>query len=154
MIIATAVTGNEPNNDSHDPAQALSRFYAALNARDLTAMQTNWSSDAEAAMDNPLGGIRRGWTEIGPTYEKLFASEGTFHFEFYEYSVHQTADVFFVIGRERGWLQGRERLELAIRTSRIFRRETSNWKQFHHHGSIERPSMLAAYQTAVLGKTQ
>jgi ketosteroid isomerase-like protein len=112
MIIATAVTGNEPNNDSHDPAQALSRFYAALNARDLKAMQTNWSSDAEAAMDNPLGGIRR------------------------------------------GWLQGRERLELAIRTSRIFRRETRNWKQFHHHGSIEMPPMLAAYQTAVLGKTQ
>ena len=56
----------------------------------------------------------------------------------------QTADVFFVIGRERGWLQGRERLELAIRTSRIFRRETSHWKQFHHHGSIESPSMLAA----------
>lgn len=41
-------------------------------------------------------------------------------------------------------------MDVAIRTTRIFRRvESRRWKQAHHHGSIEEPQIPAAYQTAV-----
>jgi ketosteroid isomerase-like protein len=41
-------------------------------------------------------------------------------------------------------------LDLAIRTTRIFRRDGSGrWRQVHHHGSIEDAKLLAAYQAAV-----
>jgi ketosteroid isomerase-like protein len=153
--IQTPITGRENSGeDQRDANQALALFYRALNARDLELMQRNWINSAEAAMDNPLGGIKRGWSEIKPTYEKLFASKGTYRFEFYDYTMHETGDLFYVVGRERGELEvDGQPMQLAIRTSRIFRRDADGrWLQVHHHGSIDDPQMLAAYQAAVLGK--
>jgi len=70
--------------------------------------------------------------------------------EFYDYTMHGTADQFFVTGRERGTLKTpTTELELAIRTTRIFTRQTGSWRQIHHHGSIDRPDLLAAYQQAI-----
>lgn len=152
--IETPVTGNEYAGDQRDSLQALAQFYRALNSRDLELMQQNWANSVEAAMDNPLGGIKRGWNEIRTTYERLFASNGKYQFEFYDYTLHESEDVFYVVGRERGELVASGRpMRLAIRTSRIFRRDADGkWRQVHHHGSIDDPQMLAAYQEAVLGK--
>ena len=150
--IQTPVTGGEDTSDQRQAAHALAQFYRALNSRDLRLMQENWANSAEAVMDNPLGGIKRGWTEIRTIYERLFASAGTYRFEFYDYDLHEAGDVFYVIGRERGELDvnGR-RMPLAIRTTRIFRRDADKrWRQVHHHGSIDDPHVLAAYQDAVL----
>ena len=69
--------------------------------------------------------------------------------------MHEAGDLFYVVGRERGELAlSGPPLELAIRTTRVFRRdEDGQWRQVHHHGSIDDPLMLAAYQNAVLPKT-
>ncbi len=152
--VQTPVTGHEPAGDQRDAAQALAQFYRALNARDLALMRQTWSSSPEAAMDNPLGGIKRGWSEIKPIYEKLFESKGQYRFEFYDYTLHESGDLFYVVGRERGEIEpGGHPMPLAIRTTRVFRRDADGrWRQVHHHGSIDDPKMLAAYQDAVLGK--
>ena len=152
--IQTPVSDNDYAGDQRDSLQALAQFYRALNSRDLELMQQNWANSAEAAMDNPLGGIKRGWSEIRTTYERRFESKGAYQFEFYDYSLHESGDLFYVVGRERGELvvSGRP-MRLAIRTTRIFRKDAEwNWRQVHHHGSIDDPQMLAAYQEAVLGK--
>jgi hypothetical protein len=39
---------------------------------------------------------------------------------------------------------------LRIRTTRIFT-YAGTWLQIHHHGSIDDPALLAAYQQAVRG---
>jgi hypothetical protein len=144
------VTGRERIGDPAQPRYALAQFYRALNARDLTLMEQNWESSPEAAMDNPLGGIKRGWLEIRQTYEALFNASWTYSFEFWDYTLHRSADVFWVVGRERGRLtKEEETLELAIRTTRLFRWRGGAWHQAHHHGSIEDPQMLARYLTAV-----
>ena len=152
--IQTPVTGREYHGDQREAMQALAQFYRALNARDIEMMQQNWGNSTEVAMDNPLGGIKRGWSEIRPTYEKLFSSKGTYSFEFYDYTLHEAGDLFYVVGRERGELDsGLGPLKLAIRTSRIFRRDADKkWRQVHHHGSIDDSQMLATYQKAVLGR--
>lgn len=104
-------------------------------------------------MDNPLRGIKRGWSEIRMTYERLFASKGSYRFEFYDYTQHEAGAMFYVVGRERGELEVAGRpMKLAIRTSRIFQKDPDGkWRQVHHHGSIDDPQMLAAYQQAGLG---
>lgn len=152
--IQTPVTGNDYSGNQRDSLQALAQFYRALNSRDLELMQQNWANSADAAMDNPLGGIKRGWTEIRTTYRRLFESKGAYQFEFYDYTLHESGDLFYVVGRERGELVlSGQSLRLAIRTSRVFRKDTEGkWRQVHHHGSIEDPQMLAAYQEAVLGQ--
>jgi phage gp16-like protein len=61
--------------------------------------------------------------------------------------------MFYAVGRERGYFRlGEEEINLAIRTSRIFKKINDSWKQFHHHGSIEDPQLLSKYQAAVLGR--
>lgn len=151
--IQEPVTGREELQDLNEPRQALAQFYRALNGRDLALMKVHWDSSSEATMDNPLGGIKRGWPEILQTYERLFNTPGSYSFEFWDYTLHQNGDVFWVVGRERGRLtRDDDTLELAIRTTRLFRRTGGRWRQIHHHGSIDDPQMLARYLDAVLAE--
>ena len=161
MSIATApvqkpITGNEDLGDLSQPLQALAQFYRAFNSYDIQMMAENWAStDESIVMDNPVGGIRRGWPEIRAVYEKIFHTGGaTVKVEFYDYTLHNVGEVFWVVGRERGTSQrdGRS-LRLAIRTTRLFRRINGRWRQVHHHGSFEDAVLLKSYQDAVGYKT-
>ncbi|MCK4675213.1 MAG: nuclear transport factor 2 family protein, partial [Gammaproteobacteria bacterium] len=116
-------------------------------------VSANWLQTEEASMSNPLGGVRRGWDEIAAVYQRLFAGEATVYVEFYDYSIHQSAQFFCAVGRERGYFEiAQQQLELAIRTSRIYHKQDGLWRQLHHHGSIEQPDLLKSYQTAVVNK--
>jgi ketosteroid isomerase-like protein len=147
------ITGREELGDVSKPTQALAQFYRALNARDLDLMSRNWDQGDEAAMDNPVGGIKRGWPEIRAVYERVFQGQAKFSFEFYDYTLHEVGNVFYAVGRERGTYEvGETKLDLAIRTTRVFRKIDGRWQQVHHHGSIDDPESLKAYQKAVLGR--
>ena len=145
------ITGNEDQGDHSAPFQALVQFYHAFNKKDLKEMSENWEQSEDIAMDNPLGGIKRGWKEISSVYKKIFNGPADVYVEYYDFTIHEHGEVFYAIGRERGFFRlGDTRVDLAIRTSRIFRRAESNWKQTHHHGSIEDAKLLATYQSAVM----
>lgn len=61
--------------------------------------------------------------------------------------------MFHAVGRERGAFRlGSEEVPLAIRTSRIFRKINGQWRQVHHHESIDDPELLRRCQMAVSGK--
>ena len=61
--------------------------------------------------------------------------------------------MFFATGRERGYFEnGNSKIELAIRTSRIFIKSDEEWRQIQHHGSIENPDLLDKYRKAILNK--
>ncbi len=145
------ITGSEPRGTLSGAEAALSEFYHAFNTRDLDAMSRNWAQTDEIAMDNPLGGIKRGWPEIRGVYERIFNRPATVSVEFYDYTLHETGDVFYAVGRERGEFSiGADTIKLAIRTSRIFRKMAGEWKQVHHHGSIEDPDLLRCYQSVAM----
>ncbi len=149
--IREPITGREATATGRMPLDALAQFYRAFNERDLALMERNWDEGDDVAMDNPLGGIKRGWPEIRAVYEKIFAGAARVHVEFHDYTLHVLGDVFYAVGRERGrFEEGGTTLELAIRTTRIFKWHGAGWRQIHHHGSIEDPALLAAYQKAVL----
>lgn len=146
----TAITGAE-YGEPNTPLGALSEFYRAFNTRDLNLMRENWRTE-ECVLDNPLGGIRRGWKEIEPLYERLFSGAVCVQVAFFDYTLHIGEDIFCAAGRECGTFEkGDQKLELDIRTSRIYRFVGERWRQIHHHGSIEDPKLLARYRTAVLG---
>jgi ketosteroid isomerase-like protein len=143
------VTGRESKQQMTPQMRALAEFYQALNERDMELMQRNWAQVGDAVMDNPVGGIKRGWDEIRGVYERVFNGSGQFWFEFHDYTYHDAGEIFYVVGRERGEYRADDTvLQMAIRTSRIFRRIDGRWKQVHHHGSIDDPQLLAAYQQA------
>jgi ketosteroid isomerase-like protein len=152
--IQTAITGNEGQGDPSSPYRALVQFYYAFNHRDIDRMADNWAQTDEIAMDNPLGGIKRGWSEIRPVYERIFRGPAEVKIEFHDYTIHEGGDMFYAVGRERGHLQlGDSHLDLAIRTSHVFRKLNGRWQQVHHHGSIDESELLELYQMAVLSKS-
>ena len=150
-IYNKAITGKEEQFFS-DEHKALVEFYKAFNTQDIELMQKNWSVD-EGVMDNPLGGILRGWKNIQEVYKKIFFAEAEVYVEFYDYSIHKQGDIFFAAGRERGYiLKNGKKIELDIRTSRIYGKENSIYKQLHHHGSITDAKLLDTYQKLVMEK--
>jgi hypothetical protein len=59
--------------------------------------------------------------------------------------------MFFATGRERGYFKTASlEIPLAIRTTRIFVKIDNDWRQIHHHGSIDDPALLKTYQEAIL----
>ncbi len=150
LLLPSAIDGNETGFDSSEPVAALAAFYRAFNQRDLDAMSHNWSNDAAASMSNPLGGIARGWPALRAVYERIFAGPARVQVAFHDYTLHEAGDFFYAVGRERGTLENdRTQLELAIRTSRLYRRVDGAWRQVHHHGSFDDPELLGAYREAV-----
>ncbi len=131
--------------------QVLSVFYQAFNTRSRLLIAESWLQTDEISMDNPIGGIRRGWAEIGAGYDRIFAGQAEVYVEFYDYTIHGSDTLFFATGRERGYFRtATETVDLAIRTTRIFVNREGDWKQIHHHGSIDAPDLLHRYQQAVL----
>ena len=148
----SSITGNEDAKNLSSALQVLVGFYRAFNTRDLNVMSLNWAQTKDISMDNPVGGIKRGWTEIREVYDRIFNGPAEVYVEFYDYTLHETSGFFFVVGRERGQFRvGSKVIELAIRTSRIYQRIDERWQQIHHHGSIDDPVLLAEYQAAVRG---
>ncbi len=153
LITEKAITGSE-NTDAHasEPISALIEFYRAFNSGDLALMSNNWEISDEASMSNPLGGIKRGWESIKEVYSTIFTGKAKVYVEYYDYSIHLSDTMFCAVGRERGYFQlGVQKIDLAIRTSRTYRIDCGRWHQIHHHGSIDNPKLLAAYQEAVMG---
>lgn len=159
MRTEQVITGKEPTKDKDSPIpaligapiRALVAFYKAFNQGDLELMADNWLQDDEAVMSNPLGGIKRGWNEISQVYERIFNGPAHVYVEFYDFSIRQSNDMFCAVGRERGFLRVADKeIALVIRTSRIYKKQNGQWKQCHHHGSMDDPRLLAEYQTAVL----
>jgi ketosteroid isomerase-like protein len=145
-----AITGQEKRIGRQTPFEALVEFYHAFNTRNIALMEQNWDSGDEIAMDNPLGGIMLGWENVRALYQRIFEGKAKVYVEFYDYSLHETDQMFYAVGRERGFFEtGGQKLELAIHTSRIFKKVAGTWRQVHHHGSIEDPLLLKSYQEFV-----
>jgi ketosteroid isomerase-like protein len=148
--IQEPITGKEDLGDLNRPEQALAQFYKAFNSRDLAMIDANFAASDEVAIDNPLGGIRRGADVPHKMYETVFKSPADVHVEFWDYTINRVGDVFWAVGRERGtYRDGDAVKDLNIRTTRVFRLIDGRWRQVHHHGSIEDAALLADYQNAV-----
>jgi len=152
-VIVSEIDGSESILTPNSPQAALSHFYAAFNGRNLTAMESNWLTTDAASMSNPVGGVKRGWDEIRAVYHKIFTGPAIVYVCYHDFTIHESTDMFQAVGRERGTFKlGDTKITLAIRTSRTFQKVAGDWRQLHHHGSIDSPDLLKRYQEAVLGE--
>ena len=148
----TEITGLEVPSGRGDALDALIEFYKAFNTRDLAALAVNWEQGDGPSMDNPMGGIRRGWQSISEGYMKLFDGPAIVQVKFHDFTSQGGDDWHLFVGREVGTCTTpHQRMDVRFRTTRWFTRRRGAWRQLHHHGSIEEPKMLAAYQKIILG---
>lgn len=150
--LPTEITGTEARLNDGSALDALIDFYRAFNGHDLDALAVNWAAGDAPSMDNPIGGIRRGWLSIREGYAKLFGGPATVTVAFYDFTSQGGSDWHLFAGREKGTCKTPAlTLDLRIRTTRWFTKAGGVWRQLHHHGSIEEPGLLADYQRAIFG---
>jgi hypothetical protein len=130
---------------------ALETFYYALNNRDLDALRADWTDSPLAQLNNPVGGILRGADAIVGLYRKIFGGAVRVQVTFTDVIAYQGREHAVFAGRETGsYTCGHATpVPLDIRTSRYFRYDDGCWRQYHHHGSIDDPAALNAYQQAI-----
>lgn len=101
-------------------------------------------------MNNPVGGVTIGWHEIINTYNKIFSSDADVFVEFYDFKIISTDSIFLIVGKEKGHFKLNDiKLDLKIRTSRVFQKIEQQWYQIHHHGSIVDLKLLKLYLDAI-----
>ena len=148
---------NQTNRYSIDGARALlESFYYAFNHRNMDVFSQVWANDALIQLNNPLGGILRGYEPIANLYQGIFTGPANVWVELSDIVEYQSNDMVVFAGREHGeFTKGEISVSLSIRTSRIIQWLGTDvgWKQTHHHGSIDDSKLLAEYQQAVRGKS-
>lgn len=130
----------------------LETFYYALNHADLDTLTAVWSDDDLVQLDNPVGGILRSRDAVTDLYQRIFTSGIDVQVTFTDAATYLSTGIAVYAGREVGSYRSAagDRKPLEIRTTRVFgwQDHLSRWAQLHHHGSIDNPQALAAYQTA------
>jgi len=151
MDIPKIITGKEKVDDTSHPINALIAFYKAFNERDAVSAANNWAKQYAVAMANPIGGIRRNWSSIKEAYGKIMSGDANVYIEYHDFNFHLFDGIFYVEGRERGSLDaGDIQLDVKIRTSRVYKLFGDEWKQIHHHGSIDDADLLRRYEQAIM----
>lgn len=133
---------------------ALETFYYGFNTRSLEVLRQNWLDAPLAQLDNPVGGIKRGMTELMDVYRRIFTGDARVRVEFYDIVAYVSAKMVVFAGRERGtYERDGNAYPVDIRTTRIFAYipEQGGWRQVHHHGSIDNAERLAHYVQTMLG---
>ncbi|MBM4442152.1 MAG: nuclear transport factor 2 family protein [Candidatus Rokubacteria bacterium] len=133
---------------------AVEAFYAGFNGRSLDTLAAVWAPGPLSQLNNPLGGVVRGWEGIAALYARIFDGPARVWVELHDIVEYVAGGMAVFAGRERGeFTRDGRTLALAIRTTRAFQYLGAGvgWRQVHHHGSIDDPAALAAYQDAVRG---
>jgi hypothetical protein len=147
----------QTNQHSIDGARALlESFYYSFNHCNMDVFSQVLANDELIQLNNPLGGILRGYKPIAELYQRIFTGPASVWVELSDIVEYQSNDMVIFAGREHGeFTKGEISISLSIRTSRVIQWLGSDfgWKQTHHHGSIEDPILLAEYQQAVRGKS-
>lgn len=130
----------------------IETFYYAFNQHDSKVFAHVWADHELIQLNNPLGGMLRGYEPIFALYQRIFTGLASVWVEFSDIVEFQTAGMVVFAGREHGeFVRNGESLGLKIRTSRIvmWTGAETGWRRTHHHGSIDEPSLLSTYQAAV-----
>lgn len=127
-------------------------FYYAFNQRDMDVFSKVWADHELVQLNNPLGGILRGYEPIAALYQRIFTGPASVWVELGDIVEFQTGAMVVFAGRETGqFTRGSTSVPLSIRTTRIVQWQSpeTGWRQTHHHGSIDDAKALAGYRNAV-----
>src|ERR1700730_16169279 len=101
MSLPAEITGREAPARDGSALDALIDFYRAFNTSDLEALAANWAEGDAPSMDNPIGGIRRGWPAIEEGFAKLFGGPATVRVAFHDFTAQGNNDYHLFVGREK-----------------------------------------------------
>ena len=144
--VTAAVVGGEAVQhqaaDAEGVRAAVSAYYAAMNARDIRAMEAVWSRDAEPMMIHPTGpqarapvvgweAVRRGFEEAWSRFEVLSVTVN----EPVQVRVGQGGAVAVATTPVRQRVRGGAALDYTALATFAFERRDGRWLLVHNHAS-------------------
>jgi uncharacterized protein (TIGR02246 family) len=144
-LAATAVSGvknaHAQPSDAEAVRAAASAFYAALNARDIRAMEAVWSRDADPVLIAPASRSPVvGWEAVRRRFEEAWR-------QFAEFSVTVSEPMQVRVGREGALVVAVTPVRTKVRGggggavsytalgTTVFERRDGRWLVVHHHAS-------------------
>jgi ketosteroid isomerase-like protein len=124
--------------------EANRRFYDALEALDIEAMEECWASGVEVACIHPGGPVQRGWDEVRSAWEAIMANTGYIEFEIAEIQVEVQDPVAWVSCVERITSSAGEggTAIAEVAATNLFVLDATGWHLALHHASpIIRPGL-------------
>jgi len=118
-------------------AAANLAFYRALEARDLSAMDTVWLHDESATCVHPGWHRLDGWSEIRRSWENIFANARPWSVTCEDVRIGVEGEVAWVTCVEMLAPFGADPEDGAARmqATNIFARRDGRWRLLHHHAS-------------------
>ena len=129
---------NADTSDDHESVrQANDRFYRALEALDLEAMEDTWLKAPFAYCVHPQSDASLGWEAVRASWVKVFASKRWMR-------VTPTADKIEIMGSvaivtcsENITVQSSDDVTVAVAAAtNLFTKTREGWRLFHHHASL------------------
>jgi ketosteroid isomerase-like protein len=129
---------NADRSDDHESVrQANDRFYRALEAQDLEAMEEAWIHAPFAHCVHPQSDVFVGWEAVRASWVKVFAATRWMR-------VTPTADRIEIMGTvaivtcaENITVQTSDDVTVAVASAtNLFLRTRDGWRLFHHHASL------------------
>jgi ketosteroid isomerase-like protein len=120
------------------------RFYDALEALDMDAMDALWSQDDDVVCVHPGGPVQRGWEDVRAAWEAIMS-----HTSYIEFEI---ADVHVVVQDPVAWVSCVERITSStgegtpaiaeVAATNVFVLDATGWRLMVHHASpIIRPGL-------------
>ncbi|MPZ99470.1 MAG: DUF4440 domain-containing protein [Dehalococcoidia bacterium] len=103
-------------------------FYAALNAKDIVAMEAVWARDAPIACIHPGWNVLAGSEQVMASWRAILANPNQPRVVSGGERVQVEGEVAVVICREM--VDG-----APLAATNVFVRETGAWRMLHHHSS-------------------
>jgi ketosteroid isomerase-like protein len=120
------------------------RFYDALEALDIDAMEAVWADGDDVVCIHPGGPVQRGWEDVRGAWEAIMSNTGYIEFEI--------ADVRVVVQDPVAWVSCVERITSStgegspalaeVAATNLFVLGSTGWRLALHHASpIIRPGL-------------
>ena len=119
------------------------RFYDALEALDIAAMEACWSAGPGVACLHPGGPWQRGWDAVSAGWEAILANTGYIEFEIADVEVTVNDPVAWVTCVERITSAAGEgdRAAAEVAATNLFVLDATGWRIALHHASpVIRPA--------------
>lgn len=139
VLLATTLLSAAPTfgGDKDEVQHAVTRFYTALNAMfagGTAPMEAVWSHADDVSYLPPDGRILVGWENVRSSWREQAALKLGGRVEPEDVHISVAGDVAVVCNFEKGknMVDGKEQT-VAIRASKVFRRENGEWKLVSDH---------------------
>ncbi len=124
------------SEDTHALRAANERFYAALEALDLTAMDALWAHDGWVRCVHPGAEVIEGWNGVRASWERIFANTRWLRVTPTSVNVAVYGAIGLVGCSENITTADESDVGVAVaQATNVFRRTDAGWRLIHHHAS-------------------